>query len=598
MFADVLGLPSVGVEDNFFDLGGHSLLAVTLVERLRARGVSVDVRTLFAAPTVARLAAAAGREEVVVPPCLVPEDADAILPEMVPLAGLSERELARVVAGVPGGAADVQDVYPLAPLQEGIFFHHRLDAADGHDPYVVRLVLRFDSRARLDAFTGGLQKVIDRHDVLRTSIAWEGLDQPVQVVHRQAALPVTEVELGTGVAGKDAVQALLATCEPLMDLRRAPLADAHVAAEPDGDGRWLLVLRLHHIIDDNTSLKVVLGEVRAFMEGRGDRLPVPLPYRNFVGQALLGVSREEHAAYFAGLLGEVTEPTAPFGVLDVHGDGRDVGEARLMVEAGLALRVREQARRFGVSPATVFHVVWSRVLAAVSGREDVVFGTVLFGRMQAGAGADRVPGLFINTLPVRTCTGGVGVLDALRSTQAQLAELMVHEHAPLTVAQQASGVAAPTPLITTLFNYRRAGNSENSASAGSEGIELLLGAERTNYPLGVSVDDFGAGSRGGFGFSVHAVAPINPELVAGLLQTATEGVVGALEEAPDCALSRIEILDAGELRQVLAEWNDTTRQIPGLSAATLPGLFVAQVARTPDAVAVVGEDVRLSYREV
>ncbi|WP_185149035.1 non-ribosomal peptide synthetase [Streptomyces sp. Ag109_O5-1] len=597
VFADVLGLPSVGVEDNFFDLGGHSLLAVTLVERLRARGVSVDVRTLFSSPTPARLAATAGREEVVVPPCLVPEDADAILPEMVPLSGLSERELARVVAGVPGGAAGVQDVYPLAPLQEGLFFHHRLEAADGQDPYVLRMLLRFDSRARLDAFTGVLQNVIDRHDVLRTSIAWEGLDRPVQVVHRQAVLPVTEIDLGAGVAGEDAVRVLQAACEGPLDLRRAPLMDAHIAAEP-GNGRWLMMLRMHHLIDDNTSLKVVLGEVLAFMEGRGERLPIPLPYRNFVGQALLGVSREEHAAYFAGLLGEVTEPTAPFGLLDVHGDGRDVGEAHAVVDAGLALRVREQARRFGVSPATVFHVVWSRVLAVVSGREDVVFGTVLFGRMQAGVGADRLPGLFVNTLPVRVRTGGVGVLDALRSMQAQLAELMVHEHATLTVAQQASGVAAATPLITTLFNYRRAENTEDPAGTGPEGTELLLFAERTNYPLGLSVDDFGTGSRGGFGLSVQAVAPINPELVAGLLQTATEGVVAALEEAPDRTLNRIQILDAGEQQRMLVEWNDTTQDVPGLTGATLPGLFAAQVACTPDAVAVVFEGVRLSYREV
>ncbi|MFD3458065.1 condensation domain-containing protein, partial [Streptomyces sp. NPDC058691] len=371
VFAEVLGLETVGVDDSFFDLGGHSLLAVTLVERLRARGVSVDVRTLFAAATPARLAAAEGRDEVVVPPSLIPQDAEAILPEMVLLAGLSEQELALVAAGVPGGAPNVQDVYPLAPLQEGMFFHHQLEAADGQAPYLLRLVLGFDSRARLDAFVDAWQKVIDRHDIMRTSIAWEDLDHPVQVVHRRAVMPVAEAGLGPGVTGEDAVQALLTVCEAPMELRRAPLMEAYVAADGDG-GRWLLGLRMHHMTQDHAGMDVVLGEVRAFLEGRGEQLPHPLPYRNFVGQALLGVSREEHTAYFAKALGEVTEPTAPFGVLDVRGDGTDVTETRVVVDSGLAARVREQARRHGVSPATVFHVVWSRVLAAVSGRDDVV----------------------------------------------------------------------------------------------------------------------------------------------------------------------------------------------------------------------------------
>ncbi|WP_189269753.1 non-ribosomal peptide synthetase, partial [Streptomyces fuscichromogenes] len=589
-FAEVLGVERVGVEDNFFELGGHSLLAVSLVQRLRERGLSVSVRVLFEAPTPAALAAAdgvGGGGVVEVPPNGIPEGAEVITPEMLPLVDLSAAQVELVCAAVEGGAANVADVYPLAPLQEGIFFHHLLAEPGAADVYLGPTVVAFDGRERLDGFLSALQSVVDRHDIYRTGVVWEGLPEPVQVVWRRAVLPVTEVVLpGTG----DAAAELLAVAGRWMDLRRAPLVRVHVAAEPGSD-RWLALVQVHHLLQDHTALEVVLGEVAAFMAGRGDELPAPLPFREFVAQARLGVSRREHEEYFAELLGDVTEPTLPFGLADVHGDGTGARRARVMVDAGLAERVRERARGLGTSPATLFHVAWARVLASLSGRSDVVFGTVLLGRMNAGAGAERIPGPFMNTLPVRLDTAAHDVADAVTAMRSQLAGLLMHEHAPLALAQKTSGVPTSAPLFTSLFNYRHGRRRADRPAADLAGVELVYDTELTNYPLAVSVDD----TKSAFGITADAAAPGDPELVCGMLLAAIENLVEGLEGDLRTPLRELEVLPAASRELVVEGWNDTAVPVAEVS---WPVLFGERVAGDPGAVAVVCGDECVSYGEL
>ncbi|CAN2534203.1 Linear+gramicidin+synthase+subunit+D [Methylocapsa aurea] len=362
IFADVLGIDRVGVDDDFFQLGGHSLLAMTLVETLRGHGLRTDVRTLFANPTPGRFALAMGDGgDVVVPPNLIPPGCGAITPDMLTLATLSQAEIDRIVAQAPGGASNIQDIYPLAPLQEGILFHHLI--AQRGDPYLTPVLLAFDTGARIDAFLDALQAVVARQDILRTAIVWEGLAEPMQVVWRDATLIVEEVSLDT--ADGDVAEQLRRRFDPRgfrLDLRQAPMMRGFRAHDAETD-RWLLLILFHHMVSDHTTLEGVVEEAHAHLLGEAGRLLAPLAFRDFVAQARLGVAREEHEAFFRSMLGDVIEPTAPFGLLDARGDGSGVGEARLALDASLARRLRARAQALGVSPASLCHQAFAQVLA-------------------------------------------------------------------------------------------------------------------------------------------------------------------------------------------------------------------------------------------
>ena len=220
-------------------------------------------------------------------------------------------------------------------------------------------------------------------------------------------------------------------------------------AHDSGNGRWLLLLLIHHLAIDHTTLDVLIEEIQAPRLGQAERLPAPLPFRNFVAQARLGMSAEEHEAFFRGMLADVDEPTAPFGLLDVQGDGSGDRGSALTLDPELARRLRERARALGVSAASLFHLAWAQVLARTSGREDVVFGTVLFGRMQGGEGADRVLGMFINTLPVRMCSWPRAACWKQRpcTCTACWPSCCATSMRSLALAQRCSGVPAPAPLV-------------------------------------------------------------------------------------------------------------------------------------------------------
>lgn len=567
IWADLLQVQQIGRHDHFFELGGHSLLAVQLVQLMRQAGLHANVQVLFGQPTLAALAAASTGNDVAVPVNRIPADCTHITADMLALAKLDQPSLDHIVDGIPGGAANVQEIYPLAPLQEGLLYHH---ITDERDPYQQHAMFSFDRREQLDAFAQALQQVINRHDILRTSLVWEALEQPMQVVWRRASLRV---------------EPMRESCEPL-DLRQAPLMALDYAEEPQHQ-RWIARLRFHHLVNDATSTTVLVDEIRAHLLDQQAQLPTPVLYRNVVAQTRSPVRQAAHETFFRKRLADVDEPTLAFGVQERQADRAHIDACERPLRDTLNQRLRTQARALGVSPASVFHLAWAQVLSRVAGRDDVVFGTVLLGRLQAGEGADRALGMFINTLPLRLRLAGQSVTVALADTHTQLSALLAHEQASLALAQRC---CRTSPLFNSLLNYRH--TSADPDLNLVPGIALLSSEDILSYPLMLTVDDVATG------FRLKAKAPrkIGAERVLEYLETALNGLVDALEQAPDTALRNVQVLPPGELQTLLVDYNATATDYP--ENLTVQALFEAHARHSPHVIAVQAGIQQLTYREL
>ncbi|KAF9342445.1 hypothetical protein BGX26_007511, partial [Mortierella sp. AD094] len=323
--------------------------------------------------------------------------------------------------------------------------------------------------------------------------------------------------------------------EHRIDLTRAPLI--HFVIAQDTNGSWIVVELLHHLIGDNSSMEVMSSEIQAFMKEQVPTLTEPQPFRNLVAQVRLGPGSKVHETFFSKMLNEIDDPSLPYGLSDVHHDGLDVTESHLMLPRDLNNKLRSHAKRIGVSVASVCHLAWAQVVSRTSGQERVVFGTVLFGRMQGGSGSDQAMGLFINTLPLRVDVGSSSVEESVRQTQTDLAALLEHEHASLALAQRCSSVPAGTPLFSAVLNCRNH-NGRLSETTDITGVRVIDSQQRTNYPFTMSVDDFGAD----LSLTSQVVQPFDSLKICEYMQQALQSLADALDHTPYMNVRDLEIL--------------------------------------------------------
>ncbi|MEU2396298.1 amino acid adenylation domain-containing protein, partial [Streptomyces sp. NPDC007369] len=573
LFAEVLGLPQVGVDDSFFDLGGHSLLATRLVARVRtALGVELALRTLFRNPTVAGLAA-----------------------------GLGGADGARLALG----RSERPELVPLSSAQRRLWFLRQLEGAAS--VYNMPLAWRLSGPLDLAALEAALGDVVDRHETLRTvfpavdGVPYQRVLAPGEARPRLSVTPAGETDLPDLLVGAAARGFDLAAEPPLRAAVFGVSADEHV-----------LLLVMHHIAGDGWSLGPLAADLATAYAARcrGEEpqwAPLPVQYADYTlwQQQLLGDPADQdslfarQAAYWTRTLADLPEQIRlpadrPRPATPSCSGGHLAVELDAELHAGL-LRL---GRKHGASAFMVLQAALAALLDKLGAGTDIPVGSLIAGRTDEAL--DDLVGFFVNTLVLRTDTSGDPTFAELlgRVREGALAAY-AHQDLPFEHVVEAlnpSRSLARQPLFQVLLALQNVPRTEFELSGLAAEI-VLVRTPTAMFDLGFHLLE-----RGGTGGSAEGIVG-RVEYSTDLFDHATVEalfarwlrLLAAVVAEPDRPLSRIEVLTAEERHELLVTRNDTACPAP---VTGLPALFEAQVRATPQAPAVVFEDTVLTYREL
>ncbi|MEU4198970.1 amino acid adenylation domain-containing protein [Streptomyces sp. NPDC026294] len=507
-------------------------------------------------------------------------------PSDFPLLELTQDTVAELETAVPSLA----DIWPLSPLQEGLLFHAAFDE-DGPDIYEGQRMMELTGPLDVARLRATWETLLVRHPSLRASFHPRASGETVQVIARDVPLPWREADLSDVPA--DAVPAALQELadgdrEHRLDLTVAPLLRLLLVRL--GERRHMLVLTSHHIVKDGWSLPVLINEMAAvYAAGGHDRtLPPATSYREY----LSWLDRQDKAAARAAWRAELAGVDEPTSVVPAELVRAPAVPERIRFELtdDLTRRLTELTRGLGLTTNTVLQGMWALLLARLTGRTDVVFGTTVAGRPPELPGVESMIGLFINTLPVRVhLDGAQPVVDMLTDLQRRRTALMAHQHVGLPEIQHLAGPGATFDTLVVYENYPQP--PEPPADPDSLAVRPAgIPEDRGHYPLTWIVAP-GERAQGDFIYRPDVFPRARAERMQAALVRALEQVVAD----PTTPVGRVRLLGADERELVETRWNRTAVPAP---AATLPDLFARRAAASPDATALVSDDRTLTYGEL
>ncbi|MCG1018059.1 non-ribosomal peptide synthetase, partial [Mycetohabitans sp. B4] len=570
IWSELLGVEPVGRHDNFFALGGHSLLAVRLMNRVAALGIALPLATLFAAPTLAGLAAVLEAQRA---------SDGAALPAITPVSR--------------------DGALPLSFAQQRLWFLAQLDG--GSDTYHMPMALRLRGTLNPIVWQQALDALWARHEALRSVFVSVDGQPQVQLLPAEAGMPMTWHDLrGVSDAATQLAQLSAKAAQAPFDLACGPLMRA--CGIQVADDEYVMLLVQHHIVSDGWSIGVLVRELntlyRAACDGQTDPLPsLTIQYPDYAAwqrQWLSGERLKAQSEYWRTQLADapvlLTLPTDRPRPAQQSFEGAYVP---IQIDAQTTQALKRWSQAQGATLFMTVLAAWSAVLARLSGQGDLVIGTASANRHHPQI--EPLIGFFVNTLALRMdVSGEPSATQLLERVRRTALEAQAHQDVPF---EQVVEIVQPprrldhTPLFQVMFVWQ----SNERAVWDLPEVEVTpadWAYDVVKFDLDLHLYESGEEMVGALGYATALFDRETIERHVGYLQTMLQAM------AADAAypVTRVELLSPAERTLLLQTWNATQRDYPAHQC--IHQLFEAQVERTPEATALVYEDQTLSYAEL
>ena len=492
---------------------------------------------------------------------------------------------------------NVEDVYPLSPVQEGMLFHV-LEAPEG-GVYFEQYSCLFNGEIDGQVFAAAWAQVVQRHLALRTAFVWEELDEPVQVVRQQVEVPWTYEDWSDLTPEQvqrrwDAL--LLADRRRGFDLAQAPLLRFVLATL--APGRYRFLWSFHHLIADGWSTHLILREVLQcysdLSQGRSPRLAPSMPFGKFIGWLKERDLNEAETFWRQKLDGFSAPVGLPWdrGRQSAAGPGA-VAQEQVTLGGPLTAALVGMGRAHRLTTSTIIQGAWGILLGRLAGAKDVVFGTTVSGRPPELEGCDKAVGLFINTLPTRVqMESQLALVDWLARLQAQQIEMRRYEYSPLAQVQRWSAVPRGRALFESIVVFENyPGSEEGQAQRGGIVAEDIQYREQSNFPLALLVVP---------GESLQLLAIYHQDRFGRedirRLLACFESLLGDMAARPEDRLGSMRLLSESERQRLWAAAHG--KEVTWPREELVHRAIESQAAQKPQQPAVVCGQQRLSYGQL